>query len=72
MATLIHSRSFWLAVVAVIQTIVLYYLQVPEAIWLSINGLIGVVIVALTVDDTTRAIVTGLRDAANIRAKAGK
>jgi predicted histidine transporter YuiF (NhaC family) len=72
MSILLKSRSFWLAVVAVIQTIVLYYLQVPEAIWLSINGLIGVVIVALTVDDTTRAIVTGLRDAANIKAKSGK
>ena len=65
MSVLLKSRSFWLAVVAVVQTVVLYYLQVPEAIWLSINGLIGVVIVALTVDDTAKAIVAGLREYAS-------
>jgi predicted histidine transporter YuiF (NhaC family) len=58
---LFKSRSFWLAVVAVVQTVVLYYFQVPQAIWLSINALIGVVIAALTVDDAAKAIVAELK-----------
>jgi hypothetical protein len=72
MAVLLKSRSFWLAVVAVVQTVVLYYFQVPQAIWLSINALIGVVIAALTVDDAARAIVTEIRARNEILRSQGK
>jgi hypothetical protein len=61
MSTLLKSRSFWLAVVAVLQSVVLYFLNVPESIWISINALIAVVIAALTVDDAVKQISAGLK-----------
>jgi uncharacterized membrane protein HdeD (DUF308 family) len=42
-----HSRKFWLAVAAVIQTIVFYLLpDFPDDLWQAIDGLIAVLIVA--------------------------
>lgn len=72
MAILLKSRSFWLAVIAVVQTIILSYFQVPQAIWLSINALIGVVIAALTVDDAAQAIVAQLKARNEILKSQGK
>jgi hypothetical protein len=45
------SRKFWLAVFAVVQTVVSHYLQIPQDIWVSINALIVVVILGITVED---------------------
>ena len=56
MSTLLKSRSFWLAVVGVAQSFVLYYFSVPESLWLSIDALIAVVIASLTVEDAALAI----------------
>ena len=51
MSSLLKSRKFWLAVVAVAQTVILHYVQVPQDIWMSINVLIGVVIAGIAVED---------------------
>ena len=48
---LLRSRKFWLAVVAVIQAVVLHYLNVPDDIWQSIMALIGVLITMIAVED---------------------
>ncbi|HUU88734.1 MAG TPA: hypothetical protein VMX17_13415 [Candidatus Glassbacteria bacterium] len=56
MNVLLRSRSFWLAVVGVAQSFVLYYFNVPESLWLSIDALIAVVIASLTVEDAALAI----------------
>ena len=48
---LIHSRKFWLAVFAVIQTVVLHYVEVPQDIWVSINALIIVLISGIAIED---------------------
>lgn len=50
MNTIFKNPKFWLAVVGVIQSIILYYIKLPESIWLSIDVLIGVVIASLTAD----------------------
>jgi len=50
MNTIFKNSKFWLAVVGVIQSIILYYIKLPESIWLSIDVLIGVVIASLTAD----------------------
>ena len=51
MSSLLYSRKFWLAVFGVVQALVLYYLDVPEEIWLSIEGLVGVLIASIAVED---------------------
>ena len=48
---LLRSRKFWLAVFACVQAVVLHYLQVPEAIWQTIAGLVGVVIAGIAIED---------------------
>ena len=46
------SRKFWLAVAAVIQTIVFYLLpDFPDDLWQAIDGLIAVLIVAIAAED---------------------
>ena len=49
--SIFKSRKFWLAVFGVVQTIVAHYLQIPQDIWISVNALIMVVIVGITVED---------------------
>jgi hypothetical protein len=48
---LVRSRKFWLAVVAVIQTVVLHYVSVPQDIWLAIDGMIALVIAGIALED---------------------
>jgi len=48
---LIHSRKFWLAVFAVVQTVVLHYVDVPQDIWVSINALVIVLISGIAIED---------------------
>ena len=58
--TLLHSRKFWLAVFAVISTIVLHFFpQFPDAIWQSIVGLVGVLITGIAIEDAGRNIANG-------------
>lgn len=47
---LLTNRQFWLAVLALVQTLVLNYLKVPAEIWASIDAIIMVVIGAYTVE----------------------
>ena len=48
------SRRFWLAMVAVGQSIVFgLWPNFPVAIWQSINVLLGVLIAAISIDDAT-------------------
>ena len=48
---LLHSRKFWLAVFAVIQTVVLHYVDVPKGIWVSIDALVVVLISGIAIED---------------------
>ena len=51
MKSLLVSRKFWLAVFGVVQAVVLHYLAVPDAIWQSIAGLVGVLIASIALED---------------------
>jgi hypothetical protein len=51
---LLVSRKFWLACLGVGQSIVLHYLNVPQEIWVSINGLLVAVIAGITVEDAAQ------------------
>ena len=47
-----HSRKFWLAVAAVIQTLLFAFVPTfPEELWLAIDGLIGTLILAIAAED---------------------
>lgn len=48
---LLRSRKFWLALFAVIQTIVFHYFDVPKDVWMSVDALVGVLISAIAVED---------------------
>ena len=49
---LLRSRKFWLAVFALITTIVFqYFPQFPQAVWLSIDGVIAVLIGSIAAED---------------------
>ena len=48
---LLYSRKFWLAVVAVAQTVVLHYLKVEPDVWQAIDLLIGIVIAGIAAED---------------------
>lgn len=48
---LFTSRKFWLALLAVIQTIVSHYFNVPVEVWASIDALAAVVIVTIAYED---------------------
>ena len=54
--TLIESAEFWLAIVALAQTILLNYLGVPSDIWQAVNAILLVMIGALTADRATMNI----------------
>lgn len=47
---LLRNRQFWVAVLALLQTVVLNYLNVPAEIWASIDAILVVVIGAYTVE----------------------
>lgn len=49
---LLKSRKFWLAVVALVQTILFQFVpDFPKEVWISINGVIGVLILAIAGED---------------------
>lgn len=60
--TLIRSAEFWLAILALVQTLVLNYLSVPADIWQAINAILLVMIGALTADRVTQSLGRTLRD----------
>ena len=50
--SLVHSRKFWLAIVGVIQTVLFSLVpDFPSEIWLAIDGVIGVLIGAIALED---------------------
>ncbi len=51
---LLASRKFWVAVFAMVQSIVLYYCKVPDVIWQTIAGLAAVLIAGITTEDSAR------------------
>ena len=58
---LLTSRKFWLAVFALVQTIVFQYVpDFPKEIWQSIDGLVVVLILAIAVEDAGKKIGNGL------------
>ncbi len=49
---LLHSRKFWLAVIAVVQTLLFSLVpNFPSEIWLAIDVLLGVLITAIAIED---------------------
>lgn len=48
---LLRSRKFLLALAAVVQTVLLHYLNVPDDVWQAINLLIGSVIAGIAIED---------------------
>ena len=54
--SLLHSRKFWLAVLALAQTILFQFVpDFPKEVWLSINGVLAVLIATIAWEDTQRA-----------------
>lgn len=51
MKSLLRSRKFWLAVFAIVQSLVLHYLDVPQDVWQTIAALVGVVIAGIAIED---------------------
>jgi hypothetical protein len=50
--SLVRSRKVWLAAVGVVQTFIFYYIPAfPQEVWMSINGVIIVVIGAIAWED---------------------
>ena len=59
---LIKSSQFWLAILDIVQIVVLTYLAVPQEIWQAINGLLLVIIGAITADQVTASLGRTLRE----------
>ena len=52
MASLLKSRKFWLAMLALAQTVLFqYFPQFPQAVWQAIDGVLAVLIAAIAVED---------------------
>jgi hypothetical protein len=45
------SRKFWYCVFGVLQSVILYYFDVPKEIWLAIDALVGVLIASVAYED---------------------
>ena len=57
---LLYSRKFWLAMFALVQTILFYFLpDFPNEVWLAIDGVIVVLIAAIAVEDAGAKIGNG-------------
>lgn len=49
---LLYSRKFWLAIFAVIQTVLFHFVpNFPPEIWQAIDGLVVVLIAAIAIED---------------------
>lgn len=52
MQSLLRSRKFWLAVFAVVQTVLFQFVPTfPPAVWQSIDGLLAVLIATIAWED---------------------
>lgn len=51
MSSLLRSRKFWLAVFGVVSTVVLHYFNIPQDIWMAIDGLVAVLIASIAIED---------------------
>lgn len=60
--TLIRSAEFWLAILALVQTVLLNYLGVPQDIWQAVNAILLVMIAALTADRVSNNFVRGMKE----------
>jgi len=60
--SLIRSAEFWLAIVALLQTLLLNYFGVPQDIWQAINAILLVMIGALTADRVVEKFSRAMRD----------
>lgn len=50
--SLLNSRKFWLAVVALVQTVLFQFVpSFPATVWQSIDVLIGVLIASIAAED---------------------
>lgn len=57
-----RSRKFWIAIVAIIQTVLFSAIpDFPEEIWLAIDKLAGVLIAAIAAEDMAKMIAKGIR-----------
>lgn len=54
--SLLKSRKFYLALFAVVQVVVLHYLNVPDEIWQAIAALVGVLIGSIALEDAGRNV----------------
>ena len=49
---LLRSRKFWLAMLALLQTVLFQFVpDFPQEVWLSIDAVLAVVIAAIAVED---------------------
>ena len=62
MIALLKNKSFWMAVLAVVQTLVLHYLNIDPEIWASIDALLIVVIGIFATEDIANKVVAGIRE----------
>ena len=51
---LLKSRKFWLAVFGLVQTVVLFYFDVPKEIWQAIDALVAILITGIAIEDAGR------------------
>lgn len=49
--SLLYSRKFLLAVLALVQTLVLKYLHIDAEVWQSVNAVLIVLIASIAVED---------------------
>ena len=57
---LLRSRKFWLAVVAMVQTVLFQFVpDFPKEVWLSINGVLAVLITTISVEDAAEKRANG-------------
>jgi hypothetical protein len=61
MQALLTNKTLWLAVLALVQTVSLKYLGLPQDLWIAIDAILLVVIGSLTVESAAKAIVAELR-----------
>lgn len=53
---LLTSRKFLLALAAVVQTVVLHYIEVPKEIWTAIDALVVTVIGTIALEDAAEKL----------------
>ncbi len=56
MASLLRSRKFWLAVFAVVQTVLAHYFNWSEEIWQAINTIVMILIGMIAVEDAAKKL----------------